>query len=92
MEKQELIPYKDMVKQSITVGEAEPIQLSNGYQLKVRVKRFVLQDRRGVEYTRGPCVSLQLFHNGHFIKGLALEQGIEEQLIDRLQKVGRFLT
>jgi len=85
------VPYKDMVRQNQTIHEVEPIELSNGYRIRVRVKRFILVDREGTEYERGPCTSLQLFHGSRFIKALALEQGIEHELMDRLRKVRGFL-
>lgn len=86
------VPYKNMIKENITIHEFEPIVMDNGYEIKVRLKAFVLLDPLGKEYERGPCTSLQLFHNGHFIKALALPPGIEAELIDRLEKANRFLV
>jgi len=74
------IPYKDMVQANNTLAEYGPMNLGEGYFLKVRVKEFGLVTREGNEYKRGPCISMQLYHNNHFLKAISIPNGMEGEL------------
>lgn len=74
------IPYKDMVKENNTLAEYGPMDLGEGYSLKVRVKEFGLVDKDGTPYRRGPCVSIQLYHGTRFLKAISIPNGKEQGL------------
>ena len=77
------VPYKDMVTKNETLHEFPAVELGNDYYLKVRIKAFTLLDKKGNEYKNGPCISLQLFHNGHFLKAISIPSGREIDLLNR---------
>jgi len=87
----ELIPYRDIVKQNITLREFPAVDFGKHYFLKVRVKAFVLLDKQGQEYDRGPCVSLQLFHGTRFLKALAIPSGKEKEVLSVIEEAYRFV-
>ena len=89
--KEGFVPYKEMVKENITLHEFPPIDFGNDYSLKVRVKAFVLLDRAGREYDKGPCVSLQLFHNNRFLKALAIPSGKETEVLAIIETAYRYI-
>ena len=90
--KGDLIPYKDICKESITHHEFPPVDFGNDYSLKVRIKSFVLLDRKGDEYDKGPCVSLQLFHGRRFLKALSIPSGKEAEVLNVIEQAYRFIA
>jgi len=85
------IPYKDMVKENNTLAEYGPLDLGEDYFLIVRVKEFGLVDRNNNEYRRGPCISIQLYHDKRFLKALSIPNGKEQELIDIIHKACKFI-
>ena len=82
----ETVPYKDIVKKNTTLAEFGSVDFGNGYSLKVRVKSFILLNKAGEEYERGPCISWQLFHNGRFLKAVSLPNGKEKEVLAVTEK------
>ena len=86
------VPYKDIVKENLTLHELESIDFGGDYTLKVRIKLFTLLDKQGTEYKRGPCISFQLFHNNHFLTALSIPTGKESDLLDRTKEATEWIN
>jgi len=86
-----LVPYRDIVKENITLHEFQAVDFGNDYKLKVRIKAFVLLDKQGNKYDKGPCVSLQLFHGHRFLKALAIPSGKEAEVLALIEQAYRYV-
>ncbi|MBA7679174.1 hypothetical protein ES703_87457 [subsurface metagenome] len=86
MEKK-IIRYKNMLKASQTLDDFGEIEIGEEFTLKFREKLFTVLNPEGYEYERGPCLSIQLFHNNHFLKAISLPWSFMPTFIEKLNNL-----
>jgi len=62
-----------MLRKSKTAKELGEIVLSDSYRIVFRLKKFEVFTKEGEILRRGPCLSLQLFHERRFLKAISID-------------------
>lgn len=82
-----IVRYKNMLRASETLNEYGEIEIENGFKLKFREKLFTVLNAEGYEYERGPCLSIQLFHNNHFLKAISLPWSFVPSFVEKINEL-----
>ena len=82
-----IVRYKNMLKASETLNEYGQIDIGEDFTLKFREKIFTVLNAEGYEYERGPCLSIQLFHNNHFLKAISLPWSVMPLFAEKINEL-----